>query len=79
MRHAQVGDLAWGRLVTSSPATVIVAGVDRPQPDDGLDELRLAVALDAGDRDDLAGANVERHALDRDVVAVVADYDVVAG
>ena len=31
-----------------------------PQPDDGLDELRLAVALDAGDRDDLAGPDVER-------------------
>ena len=61
----------------SSPPDRHRSRVDRAQPDDRLDELRLAVALDAGDRDDLPRANVERHVLDGDVVAIVADHDVV--
>ena len=60
----------------SSCAVVVIVPVDGPQADDGLDELGLAVALDAGDGDDLAGTDIERDALDGDMVTVVADDDV---
>ena len=39
----------------------------RDHPDDGVDQLGLAVALDAGDADDLAGVDVDRHAVERSV------------
>ena len=61
----------------STPSTVIEPESTVRRPDDRLDELRLAVALDAGDGDDLPRADVERHALDGDVVAIVADHDVI--
>ena len=51
-------DLAAGRLA---------------QPDDRLDELVLAVAGDAGDAEDLAGADLEVDAVDDLVAAVVLD------
>ena len=44
---------------------------DRPEPGQRLDQLGLAVALHAGDADDLAGADGEVDAVDRDLVALV--------
>ena len=52
------------------------AGGGSPQPDDGLDQLGLPVALDPGDGDDLAGADVEGHVGDGQLVALVADAEV---
>ena len=43
--------------VTSRPATVIVPGVGLAQPHDRLDQLALAVRVDAGEADDLARAH----------------------
>ena len=45
-------------------------------PGDGLDELALAVALDAGDAEDLAGAHLEVEAGDGGDAAVVVDREV---
>ena len=43
----------------------------------GVDEFILPVALDAGNADDLAAADVEAHTLDSLVSAIVPDMDVV--
>ena len=78
VRHAQVRDLARRRTAsTLSPPIVDLARVDGPQPDDRLDELGLAVALDAGDGDDLARrAPRATTSLTAMLEAVVADVDV---
>ncbi len=55
--------------------TISPESADR-RPDDRLDELGLAVALDAGERDDLARPDLEADALDGHVVAVVAHVEV---
>ena len=54
-----------------------------PHPGDRLDQLPLAVALDAGDAEDLAGAHVDREVVDRahtpfvlDIEAANAEHDV---
>ena len=53
-----------------------VAARDRAQPGQRLDELGLAVAVDARDADDLAGAHVERDAAHRLELAVVEHVQV---
>ena len=63
---------------TSLPATAIVPGSRVPQAGDRVDQLGLAVAVDAGDADDLAGAHLERdaaHLLDAAVVEHVQVLD----
>ena len=65
---AVLGDVADARvvgLVRVGLGEVEVAeghlpGHDLAHPGEGLDELALAVALDPGDADDLAGAHLER-------------------
>ena len=52
------------------------AGVDRAQAGDGVDQLGLAVAVDAGQGHDLARVDGQRGAVDRRQVAVVADVQV---
>ena len=52
------------------------AGVGRPQARDRLDQLGLAVAVDAGQRDDLAAVDRQRGAAHGRQVAVVADLEV---
>jgi hypothetical protein len=52
------------------------AGGRPAQAGDRLDELGLAVAVDAGDADDLAGAGVQREPLDGLEPAVVGDVQV---
>ena len=47
------------------------------QAGDRVDQLGLPVAVDAGDRDDLAGADAERHAANRLEAAIVVDVKVV--
>ena len=49
---------------------------DLAHPGEGLDELALAVALDAGHADDLAGPHLEGEAVDGGQVAVVLDVQV---
>ena len=44
-------------------------------PHERLDQLALAVALDAGDADDLAGAHLQVEAGDGAVAAVVVDLE----
>ncbi len=46
-----------------------------PEAGEGLEELRLSVAVDAGDSHDLAGAHVEAHAAYRRETAVVLDRE----
>ena len=55
VREAGVAALAHVERVTSRPPSAIVPRRDAAQPGDRLDELGLAVALDAGDAEDLAG------------------------
>ena len=65
------------RCVTSSPAERRRARSSAlPQAGDRVDELGLAVAVDAGDPDDLAGAHVERDAAHLLEPAVVANVQV---
>ena len=72
VRDAQVRDLARRRLLDVVAGDRRLAGVERAQPGDRLDQLGLAVALDAGDHDDLAGPDVEVDAVHRELEAVVA-------
>ncbi len=58
--------------VTSSPPSVTVPPVRLAQARDGLDQLVLAVAGDAGDAQDLARAHLEADAIDDLAAAVVA-------
>ena len=52
-----------GPLVTSSPPSDARGPRRRlRRPVERVDQLRLSVAVDAGDADDLAGAHLERHA-----------------
>ncbi len=57
----------------SSPRKVTVPATVAAEPGQRLDQLGLAVALDAGDADDLAGVDGEVDAVDRDLVALVED------
>ena len=59
--------------VMSSPSSRILPGGDWLQADQRLGQLGLAVALHAGERVDLAGAHLERHAVDHDLGLVVDD------
>jgi hypothetical protein len=47
------------------------APVEGEDADDGVEQLALAVALDAGDADDLAGANTERHVVEHRALTFV--------
>jgi hypothetical protein len=76
VRDADVGDLARTRVGDVPSADGDLPGVQRAQADDRFDELRLPVALHAGDRDDLARANLQVKALDRHLQAVVTDEEV---
>ena len=60
-----VGDVA--------PVERDAAALRRAHAAQRLDELALAVALDAGDADDLAGPHLEVEAVDGGVAAVVVD------
>ena len=61
----------------SRPFSVIGARLDGPHARDGFDEFGLAVALHAGERQDLARSDVERDPVHRDETAIVA-HDQVA-
>ena len=63
-RTPAAGDLA--------PADGDGARLRNAQPGDRLDELLLAVALDAGEGDDLPGAHRQRQPVDGGQFAVVA-------
>ncbi len=52
---------------TSMPSSAIGAGVGLDQPDDAARERRLAAARAAGEAEDLAAAQLERHVVDRAV------------
>ena len=52
-RRARDGS-AWSAWLMSTPPSAMRPADGVPQPDERLDELALAVALDAGDADDLA-------------------------
>ena len=58
------------------PADDDLARLDGPQAGDRLDQLALAVALHAGQRDDLAGVDGQLGAPHGGQVAVVADVHV---
>ena len=62
--------LAW---VTLRPAIDDAAGSLGTHPHDRLDQLALAVALDAGDAEHLAGAHLEVEVGDGGDAAVVVD------
>ena len=62
--------------VMAWPQTRTCAGCDVPQAGHGLDELALPVAVDARERDDLAGAHLQRDAVDGGQVAVVEHVQV---
>ncbi len=81
--HAVLGDVGDARLVDLAriAAELLAADPDRPgihvaHPGDRLDELALAVALDAGDGEDLARVDGEAEVIDRRVAALVADGQV---
>ena len=59
------------------PATLIVPSASGAEPGERVDQLGLAVAVDAGDADDLAGADVERDAAHLLEAPVVEDVQVV--
>ena len=66
-----------GLCPTSSwPSSVIEPSSARLQPHDRLGELGLAVALHAGDREDLAAAHLERDVRDDVLAAGVDDREV---
>src|SRR5438045_9659054 len=52
---------------------------DRPEAHERLHQLVLAVALDAGHSDDLAGPNLEVDVVDGDVMAIFSHQQVVDG
>ena len=62
--------------VTSTPPMTTRPALDLAQPGDRVDELALAVAVDAGDADDLARAHVEGDAADGLEPALVAHLQV---
>ena len=73
-----VPDASLDALARAAVADVATADGDRPrlgpaQPRDRLDQLGLAVPVDAGDAHDLAGADVERDASHGLEVTVVPD------
>ena len=61
-----------GQSVMSSGAEADGSGAGRPQADEQLDQLGLAVALDAGDADDLALVQVEGHVVEQPAAALRA-------
>ncbi len=70
-------DRATGAVVRDVAAQQLDGSGLRPsQADDGLDQLRLPVAADPGDAQDLAAAHLEPHALDGLQLAVVVDPQV---
>ena len=77
--HVRDARARWPRSADWSPTSRPVdrdpAGA-RPEPGDDLGELGLAVAGDRGDADDLAGADLERDALEGGQAAVVVGADV---
>ena len=64
MGHAPLEQPARLKAGDVLPVEVHRAGIDGPQPGERLDELGLAVALNAGDGHDLPRRNVEAHAVD---------------
>ena len=62
--HAHHAALADGRMGDVLTAELDGAGNERLQAGQTVDELRLAVAVDAGKADDLAAADLERNVLD---------------
>src|SRR5881392_1441683 len=78
LRH--VGDPGGDRLPRVAALQLPPGDADRPgcgyaHPGDCLGELALAVARDAGDRDNLSAANAERHVLDGRQAAVAVRSD----
>ncbi len=69
--HAQLGDRRGVAVVVVAACYTDPAAGDSPQPVDRLDQLGLAVALYAGDAQDLAGVHLERNAVDRQLAAIV--------
>ena len=55
---------------SACPRSSIVPAARHPQPGDAFDEFVLAVALHAGEPDDLAAADLNRRPVDRDFAAV---------
>ena len=62
--HAQQAALADGGVGDVVAAEADLAGGQGLQTRQAVDELRLAVAVDAGETDDLAAADLEAHVLD---------------
>ena len=73
MGDAQVGDLARRGVLDVVATDRRLAGVERAQAGDRLDQLGLPVALHARDDHDLARADLEVDAVDRELEAVVAN------
>ena len=59
------GGAGWARCEMSSPPRSMVPGRQRAHPHDRLDQLGLAVALDAGDAEHLAAVDREGQVLDQ--------------
>ncbi len=59
-----------------TPGDREAAALERAQARQRLDELRLAVAVDAGDADDLTGADLERDAAHRVELAIVEHVEI---
>ena len=57
--HTDVADVEDAPTDDRGPLELDRAGGRRPEPDQGFGELALAVALDAGDAEDLARSNLE--------------------
>ena len=76
VRDADVGHPARAGLLDVLAGDGGFARVDRSQPGNRLDELGLAIALDAGDDHDLARPDIEVDSLDHHLVAIVADLQV---
>ena len=71
--------LPGARLVQLLVADPNRTALDLRQPRDRVDQLGLAVAVDARDTDDLARVHLERHAAHLLDPAVVADVEVLHG
>ena len=74
--EARVERVAHACAVMSSPSIVIVPAFGDRRPGDRVDQLGLAVSVDARDADDLAGADLERDAAHLLDPAVVHDLQV---
>ena len=76
---ARVEHLARARVAQLTAGDLIAPALGLHQAGDRVDQLRLAVAVDAGDADDLAGSDLERDAAHLLDAALVADVEILDG